>query len=313
MINNNTPHEKSNKNNTDVLQDDMFCNSARLQEGHQLGGHLSGGLPAGEGLSYAHNRPQGGKVQIWNEGNLIKAISAREGKKTGGGKRGKVKGFSRASRRRMMYMLCQTKKQKKPLFVTLTYPDIFSQNPKTYKRDLKVFFQRLMREYPTAGAVWRLEFKRRLTGTYKGDPAPHFHLLVWGVEYKAMKCFVKDAWWGAVGSENEDHHKAGTKVEVVRHKDGVKRYASKYASKNNEDNELFLEVSKRGAPGRVWGIFNSNNIPWSQCFEIETDNQAVIKLFRLMRRYAHLKMRSNTPSMTLMVNDPMQWIRPLIC
>lgn len=299
-------------NNTTPLQKDNKCNRERLQNDHARGGQPVGGGLAQVGLSNAHIRPQG-KVVLWLDGNLIKVCTGQKCEKKGGGQRGPVVGLSRASRRRMMYMLCQTKKLEKPLMVTLTYPDKFNQNPRIWKRDLKVFLQRLGREYPKAGAIWREELKVRKSGESVGQVAPHFHLLVWGVEYVEMWRFVALAWWGAVGSANDNHLKAGTRVEVIRSADGVKRYAAKYASKSEGDEDLYLEACKRGAVGRVWGIFNSEKIPWSTCDELETSDQATFNLIRLMRRYAHLKMRSNTPSMTLMVSDPWQWLRPLIC
>lgn len=301
MFNSTTRLQKSNKSSLKRLQDD-----------HAQGGQPVGGDPAQVGLSYAHIRPQG-KVVLWLDGNLIKVHTGRECEKKGGGQRGPVVGLSRASRRRMMYTLCQTKKSEKPLMVTLTYPDKFNPDPRVWKRDLKAFFQRLGRENPNAAAVWREELKVRKSGESVGQVAPHFHLLIWGVEYIEMWRFVRLAWWGVVGSENDNHLKAGTRVEVIHSADGVKRYASKYASKSEGDQDLYLEACKRGAVGRVWGIFNSEKIPWSTCDELQTTNQEVNNLLRLMRRYAHLKMRSNTSSMTLMVNDPWQWLRPLIC
>lgn len=213
----------------------------------------------------------------------------------------------------MMYALCKTEKRNTPLMVTLTYPDEFNPHPRVWARDIKVFLQRLGREFPSAAGFWREELKRRKTGKNIGKIAPHFHLLVWGVDYIDMWSFVAHAWWAVVGSMNDKHLKAGTRVDVVHSVDGIKRYASKYASKADDEKELYLEASKLGPVGRVWGMFNQDKIPWSECYEMETTNAQANDLLRLMRRYAHLKMRSNTPSMTIMVNDPLQWMRPLLC
>lgn len=269
------------------------------------------------GLSYAHKRPKGDKVpasvKIWGEGNLLKATREGPFEAPGGGKRGQVIGLSRSARRHMMYRLCEVKRSSAPLFVTLTYPDLYDKNPRRWKRDLKTFFQRLKRDYPGSSAFWRLELKRRISGNSQGQIAPHFHLLTWGVSFLHMLNFIKVAWWQVVGSGNEDHYKAGTNVQVVRTENGVKRYAAKYASKNEDEENLFVEVQKVGAVGRLWGIFNRPGIPWADCETIITSNEEVYKLLRLMRRYSHLKMRAKTPSMTLMVNDPSQWKRPLRC
>jgi hypothetical protein len=128
-----------------------------------------------------------------------------------------------------------------------------------------------------------------------------------------MMNFVKVAWWEVVGSENESHYQAGTRVELIRKVDGVKRYAAKYASKNEGEEELYIEAQRFGAVGRLWGKIRENAIPWAACEMIFADDRRVNELFRLMRRYAHLKMRSGARSMTVMCNDPAQWARVMKC
>lgn len=272
------------------------------------------------GLSYAHIRPLGqsnnseANFHCWVDGNLIKAsLKKKDQIQVGGGKRSEIIGMSRAARRRMMFQLCMTGKIDKPLFITLTFPDVFDRDPRVWKRHIKVFFQRVFRKFPGCSAFWRLELKKRLSGLSTGQVAPHFHILMWGVPYLDMLGFLKTAWWDVVGSKNEDHFKAGTQVQQVRKDDGVKRYAAKYASKNEGEEENYIAAQRFGHVGRLWGKFNEEKIPWSDCIEVETSNIEVIRLFRLMRRYSHLKMRSNCPSFTLMVNDPIQWFRPLRC
>jgi hypothetical protein len=311
----------NNSNKTNYVQDGELCNGkvhhfetiARAERQAQ----------SRAGLSYAHISPRGvkegslkckvAKVKIWGQGNLIKAERSIERMHYGGGKRKKINGLSRAARRRMMYQLCMTQTAVKPNFVTLTYPDHFNTDPRVWKRDLDTFFKRMERENPGASAFWRLDLKVRKSGDNVGKVAPHYHILTWGVDYLELLVFVRKAWWEVVGSGNEDHYKAGVRVERIKTDNGVKRYAAKYASKIEGEVENYQIAEKQGVVGRLWGKFNSENIPWSSVEEIETDDKEVINLFRLMRRYAHLKMRSSTLSMTLMVNHPIQWARPLLC
>lgn len=104
-----------------------------------------------------------------------------------GGKRGKCKGFSFGSRRRMLNKL-NTVSVGSPLpyFVTATLPDeAFNDNVSEFSKSAKswmdVFLKRLARVCPTACGFWRIEWKARLTGLYVGKLFPHFHLLIWGL------------------------------------------------------------------------------------------------------------------------------------
>ena len=96
-------------------------------------------------------------------------------------KRGEVSEFSDSSRRRMLELLSKLLRDRLPLFVSLTYPDSFPSYRETFKRDLEVFCQRLLRKWPLASVLWKLEFKERLSGENKGKVAPHYHLFVYGV------------------------------------------------------------------------------------------------------------------------------------
>lgn len=83
----------------------------------------------------------------------------------GGGARGAVREFMKESRRRMLRW---------PLFVTLTDPGVWPGDARRWKRDLNVWLARLKRAQPDAWAVWKVE--PQMLG------APHYHLLVFGVD-----------------------------------------------------------------------------------------------------------------------------------
>ena len=63
----------------------------------------------------------------WSTGaSLLKVSCGIVSEAPKGGKRGKIKGFSFASRRRMMYTLARVRRDAElPCFVTLTYPNKF--------------------------------------------------------------------------------------------------------------------------------------------------------------------------------------------
>jgi len=162
--------------------------------------------------------------------------------------RGVVTGFSRASRKRLMETLAKVDQQQlrvKPLFLTLTYPGEYSEDPAIWKRDHDTFLKRLARKHPEASAIWRLEFQKR--------GAPHFHLLLFNVKWLDKK-WVSKCWYQIVGSLDKRHENAGTRIERVRTWRGVMWYASKYMAKRTDG-------GAERAVGRLWGIHNKAALP----------------------------------------------------
>jgi hypothetical protein len=80
----------------------------------------------------------------------------------GGGIRDRVRGFSRASRTNLLRRLASINRRAfrtfkgRIVFVTLTYPEEYLQDPVLCKRHLKAFRKRLQREYKSFAAFWRL-------------------------------------------------------------------------------------------------------------------------------------------------------------
>ena len=189
--------------------------------------------------------PGGVQCKRWSSGP--------ECERRGGGVRGKIKGFSRASRRRLMDKLMgvdwravavPTKHahEGRAFFVTLTYPDSW---PSDYgKSHLRAFRARLERAFGGVGAVWRLEFQER--------GAPHYHIMLvldQVLPVAVLRSWVSRAWFEVVGSGDEKHLRAGTNVQVVYAERGPGKlmcYLGKYLSKESFDG---VEA------GRVWGIW----------------------------------------------------------
>jgi len=93
-----------------------------------------------------------------------------------GGNRDRVRGFSRTSRRNLLRRLASINRSAfrafkgRIIFVTLTYPKQFPEDPKLCKRHLIALRKRLQRKYGDCAAFWRLGIQRR--------GARHFHLLL---------------------------------------------------------------------------------------------------------------------------------------
>jgi len=182
----------------------------------------------------------------------------------GGGRRGRVREYSPASRRRMQRRLASIDRRAlsgKPLFVTLTYPATWPKDGRTWKTHLDTFLKRLKRLVPHAAAIWKLEFQKR--------GAPHFHLLVFGCAYLSHR-WVARAWNAVAAPGDKAHLKAGTEVTRVKTWRGVAWYAAKYMSKVES-------VETHSWTGRYWGVHNRACLPvdvfqvtlsWAQAYQL---------------------------------------------
>ncbi|NLT35972.1 MAG: hypothetical protein GXX83_08745 [Gaiellales bacterium] len=210
-------------------------------------------------------------------GELVQ-VKARGGSVGGGGgQRAKIAGFSRQSRRRLLYLLASIDQEASglPRFVTLTYPGKDWESYATnMKRHLDNFHRWLTYHHPRASAIWRLEMQKR--------GAPHFHLLVFGVAF--LDCLrVAETWWHIVGSGQESHLQAGTQVKGCSRWREATSYMAKYMAKPQEDAAEVHELWK--LPGRFWGVWGDKNLPvypeyWSLTYE------AAVRFRRILRGHA---------------------------
>jgi len=166
-------------------------------------------------------------------------------------KRGKVTGFSHASRRRMMETMMRLKHVKNRVFVTLTYGDF--PTPIVAKQHLRAFLERVRRRYDHLGvsAVWRMELQEK-----RG--APHFHLMFFNLPFWS-KDDLQKTWGEVIGQE-----RPFTRIEFIYSWRGVLSYVSKYMTKQDSGEAGhggFNYVSYPHDLGRVWGIFNRKYLP----------------------------------------------------
>lgn len=227
-------------------------------------------------------------------GGSLAQVKTGLGGAVGGGERGLVTGFSSASRRRLMRLIASLERSARPIFVTLTYPDLFPNEQGKWKRDLDVFGKRLARKFPLAGFLWRIEFKERRTGASEGRVAPHFHLLVYGTGYRDLLKWVSGAWWQVVGSGDGDHLKVGTRVEKVRSWGGVLRYVGKYIAKVNEYPSDWQ--------GKAWGVIGRKSLPWAVEVVISLTSEESTKLVRLGRKMIKATGRTFSHGLAWIVN-----------
>jgi hypothetical protein len=208
-------------------------------------------------------------------------------------KRGIIKSFSKSSRRRLLRRLAIIRRDKLPMFATLTYPDLYPEDQGKWYKHLFNFSKRLNRQFPLCSIIWKLEIEKRKSGENKGKHAPHFHLLIWGITPSKqikidsktfdLKEWISLAWYEVVGLNDERHFKAGTRIENIRSLNGVMHYASKYLAKSKTEGSGHL---------RYWGKIFSNKLPIGLLKKVEIDVKKGVDLIRLGRRFMKLRGRS---------------------
>jgi hypothetical protein len=204
-------------------------------------------------------------------------------RRLGGGSRDRVRGFSRASRRNLLLRLASINRNAfrafrgRMIFVTLTYPHEYPQDPELCKRHLKAFRKRLQREFGTFAAFWRLGIQKR--------GAWHFHLLLF-VESSIgpigeLRRFISSWWHEVKGKVSEGHLRAGTRVVAVRKWKEATSYVERYMAKPEE----FPEGLQTG---RIWGVWNKELLPvrWETA---EVSLRDACKIRRIYRKLARRK------------------------
>jgi len=152
--------------------------------------------------------------------------------------RGKIKGFSRKARNRLLWLLASLDKAqinpKEVLFATLTYPGAYvidkgkeipveDIDGKLYKKHLNHFITLLRQRHPEVFGVIRFEWQAREHST--GIPVGHYHLCLFGLRY-LCRDWVAETWNRVVGGDN-DHLQAGTQVDPAKSWGGTTQYFSK--------------------------------------------------------------------------------------
>lgn len=236
----------------------------------------------------------------------------------GGGIRGSICGFSRASRKRMIEFMAQARLRGQLLFATFTYPDEFPVGDiAAWKAHFEALRKRIERQYPGWSIVWRKELKERLSGENKGKLAPHYHMIIdtgikdepsitveqyisYGKSHpkttsphsRAFEEWALQAWneivfadpdvlFGSLVIESEQqrkHAEHGCFVVACRNRRHAYKYISKYVAKEENDN---FEV------GRRWGRIGKWDTSNSEC--VILSKKEVIELKRLIRGWMKSK------------------------
>jgi hypothetical protein len=213
----------------------------------------------------------------------------------GGGIRDRVRGFSRTSRTNLLRRLASINRSAfkgvrgRMIFVTLTYPRKYPEDPELCKRHLKALRKRLQREYGTFAAFWRLGIQKR--------GAWHFHLLLFvGPSIGSvgeLRRFISSSWYEVTGKVSEGHLHAGTRVVAVRRWREATSYVERYMAKPEEFPEKLQT-------GRIWGIWNKELLP--VCWEtVQVSLRDAFKIRRIYRKLARRKGSGSLRCITVFV------------
>jgi hypothetical protein len=175
------------------------------------------------------------------------------------------------------------------IFVTLTYPREYPEDPELCKRHLKALRKRLQREYEPFAAIWRLGIQKR--------GALHFHLLLFvGPTFGPigeLRRFISSSWYEVTGKVSEGHLHGGTRVQTIRKWKEVPSYVERYMAKPEE----FPEGLQTG---RIWGMWNENLLPvrWEK---VEVSLRDAFRIRRIYRKLAKRKGSGSLRRITVFV------------
>jgi hypothetical protein len=185
--------------------------------------------------------------------------------------------------------MAQTRRCAPATFATLTYPKLWPESAKAWKRHLDSFLKRVGRKFPEIAGFWKLEFQKR--------GAPHFHLMMFGAPrqdeepraFYDLREWVAQNWFEVVGSGQDSHRYAGTQLDEVYSSQGAIAYTAKYMAKDQ-----LPEAVRDTHNGRWWGAFNRAKLPSVKPRELPLEKHEAQFLLRTVRRYvSRLKQDKN--------------------
>jgi hypothetical protein len=192
-------------------------------------------------------------MQVQFQGSLVKTKKFKPDRVwSKNGLRGSIKNFSKKSRKRLFDLVnsLNPKGSLMPLFVSLTYPHVMCDGM-TAKRDLRTFTKRLLRLYPDAAILWRMEYQDR--------GAIHFHLLIWNVRFIPWE-WIRENWRGVIGAPEGALATDIRRIYNVKH---MLSYVSKYIAKSGSVGSFNSVPYVSTWTGRFWGIMGKDRMPWA--------------------------------------------------
>lgn len=219
-----------------------------------------------------------GSVLVARDNRRLTPLKARAATK-----RGSIRVFSGASRRRLIELMARLNvSHTRTTFLTLTFTNVTTVAEAT--RAFKAFLMRFRRKFPGASAIWRKEPQKR--------GAWHFHMLTFNMGYWSQKQ-LQYAWECCTREDRSIVH-----IKLIR---GGKRqamaYVAKYLAKRDQavgstslDNAAYPhdDESATEDTGRFWGYVNRGGLPYDvRRLVVVDDDHLLTALWDEMRRLSN--------------------------
>jgi len=177
--------------------------------------------------------------------------------------RGKIKGLSSASRKRLLDLLASLEFGSVfSVHIVLTYPDKYPTTIRA-KQNKRSMLERIRRRFPETSGIWRIEYQKR--------GAPHFHLLLFDLPFVPKEDV--QLWW----SDIIGYPRAFTSIDAVDAK-AAGRYVAKYIAKKDGVEPERVQIcdtdkptkseTENDSPGRSWGVFNRKKLPFADTYSL---------------------------------------------
>ena len=191
-------------------------------------------------------------------------------------RRGKITSLSGNSRMRMLRFINRIDWPKVGFcnFITLTYPDeIDHRDYHRRTQDRYVFLRNLENKIQSLFAViWRIEWKKRKTGSRVDTLMPHIHMLTIGVP-GIRRDDVRKGWRNAIGRQ---HGPLATDIQWLDDGGAAARYLGKYVSKS-EALDIPSYLNSGIQFGRHWGLNRVNMIPMAEVAYQDTPEDKIMR------------------------------------
>jgi len=192
------------------------------------------------------------------------------------GKRKGISGFTKAARLRMLRHVASIEWNsfKKGVFITLTYPNEYhGRTMKERNRD-RYLFMRTMENHlgRKVGAMWRIEWEKRKSGSSMGKWFCHVHVIVFNCRF-ISKEVVNDGWRRALNAEGP----LITWIDGISDGRKASRYVSKYCAKL-PDAGVLDDTTYLNSTGRHWGMHRKSLIPFAFRIHIPFLDDRMIEL-----------------------------------
>lgn len=211
-----------------------------------------------------------------------------QGKIGGGVPRGRIDGFSTASRLRLRLALLRLRLDGGDrVGITLTLPwavDDWSLVMDDFREVMHRFRVYWLRRFPDCGGVYRVELQKR--------GAPHVHLVAWhkipfpaDLTDRYFRLWFDSLLGDLRGGSFSDFARHGVRVDSCPNVIASIRYLCDHGSKRKQ--------AQLGYKGKQWGILGRSNLREYGGFPFELNDRELVLLRRFLRRLSRFRVKAD--------------------